>query len=67
MFTGFETGLYATSILIYKDTGVEKTSPLIVYFGEAFGVLPLITIGPEILVRWNNGPHKIFNQPLDAV
>ncbi len=46
-------------ILIYKDTGVEGTSPLIAYIDTATG-LPITPNGGDIIVTWDNGANKIF-------
>lgn len=46
-------------ILIYKDTGVAGTSPLIAYIDTATG-LPITPNGGDIIVTWDNGPNRIF-------
>jgi hypothetical protein len=46
-------------ILIYKDTGVEGTSPLIAYIDTATG-LPITPNGGDIIITWDNGPNRIF-------
>jgi hypothetical protein len=47
------------AIILYKDTGVESTSPLIAYIDTATG-LPITPNGGDIIVTWDNGPNKIF-------
>lgn len=47
------------AILIYKDTGVEATSPLIAYIDTATG-LPITPNGGDIIITWDTGPNKIF-------
>jgi hypothetical protein len=47
------------AIILYKDTGVEATSPLIAYIDTATG-LPITPNGGDIIVTWDNGPNKIF-------
>lgn len=47
------------AIIIYKDTGVEATSPLIAYIDTATG-LPITPNGGDIIITWDNGPNKIF-------
>lgn len=47
------------AIVIYRDTGVEGTSPLIAYIDTATG-LPITPNGGDIIVTWDNGINKIF-------
>lgn len=47
------------AIIIYGDTGVEATSPLIAYIDTATG-LPITPNGGDIIVTWDNGTNKIF-------
>ncbi len=47
------------ALIIYKDTGVEGTSPLIAYIDQATG-LPVTPNGGDITVQWDNGANKIF-------
>lgn len=49
----------AKAILMWKDTGVESTSPLIVYIDTATG-LPITPNGGDIIITWDNGTNKIF-------
>lgn len=53
------TGASIEAIILYKDTGVEGTSPLIAYIDTATG-LPITPNGGDIIVTWDNGPNKIF-------
>lgn len=53
------TGPSIESIIIYADTGVEATSPLIAYIDTATG-LPITPNGGDIIVTWDNGTNKIF-------
>lgn len=53
------SGAQVNSILIYKDTGVEGTSPLIAWIDTATG-LPITPNGGDIIVTWDNGVNKIF-------
>jgi hypothetical protein len=53
------SGASIEAIVIYKDTGVEATSPLIAYIDTATG-LPITPNGGDIIVTWDNGPNKIF-------
>lgn len=47
-------------VLIYKDTGVAATSPLIMLIDTATG-LPVITTGANLYITFDNGPSKIFS------
>ena len=47
------------AIAIYKDTGTEATSPLLVYLDTATG-LPITPNGGDIIITWDGGPNKIF-------
>lgn len=53
------TGASIEAIIIYKDTGVDGTSPLIAYLDTATG-LPITPNGGDIIVTWDNGPNRIF-------
>lgn len=53
------SGASIEAIIIYKDTGVDTTSPLIAYIDTATG-LPITPNGGDIIVTWDNGPNKIF-------
>jgi hypothetical protein len=47
-------------VVIYKDTGVEATSPLLAYIDTITG-FPLASNGGDITVQWDNGTYKIFS------
>lgn len=47
------------ALVLYKDTGVEGTSPLIAYIDTATG-LPITPSGGDIIVQWDAGANKIF-------
>ena len=53
------TGASVEAIVIYKDTGVDATSPLIAYIDTATG-LPITPNGGDIIVTWDDGVNKIF-------
>lgn len=53
------SGASIEAIVIYRDTGVEATSPLIAAIDTATG-LPITPNGGDIIVTWDNGPNKIF-------
>ena len=53
------TGDQAEALVIYKDSGVEATSPLLAYIDTATG-LPVTPNGGDITVTWDSGVNKIF-------
>lgn len=53
------TGDPSESIDIYKDSGTESTSYLIVNVNSATG-LPVTPNGGDIIVQFDNGSNKIF-------
>lgn len=53
------TGDPSEALIIYKDTGVEGTSPLIMYIDTATG-LGVTPNGGDITVTWDSGTNKIF-------
>ena len=56
---GASTATILEAIVVYKDTGVESTSPLIAYIDSATG-LPITPNGGDIIVVWDNGVNRIF-------
>lgn len=53
------SGASCEAIVIYKDTGVAATSPLIAYIDTATN-LPVTPNGGDIGITWDNGANKIF-------
>lgn len=53
------SGTTIEAIVLYKDTGVDSTSPLIAYIDTATG-LPITPNGGDIITAWDNGANKIF-------
>lgn len=53
------TGDPSEALVIWKDTGVESTSPVIMYIDTATG-LGVTPNGGDITVTWDNGTNKIF-------
>lgn len=53
------TGATCEAIVIYKDTGVAGTSPLIAYIDTATN-LPVTPNGGNIQIQWDSGTNKIF-------
>ena len=49
------------AVILIKDTGSVATSPLIAYLNSAESGLPITPSGgSDIILKWNNGPNKIF-------
>ena len=59
-FTAVPAGETSEGVVIYKDTGVEATSPVLAYIDTITG-FPLATSGGNITVQWDNGAYKIFS------
>ena len=53
------TGDVSEALVIYKDTGVAATSPLLAYIDGATG-LPVTPNGGDITITWDSGANKIF-------
>ena len=58
-FTAVTAGAAIQYILIWKDTTVAGTSPLIALIDTATG-LPVTPNGGDITIAWDNGANKIF-------
>lgn len=58
-FTAVPGGDTGTYLVLYKDTGVDATSPLIGVIDTGTG-LPITTNGGDVTVQWSNGSDKIF-------
>lgn len=54
------TGNISEGVVIWKDTGVAGTSPLLAYIDVITG-FPLTTNGGDVTVQWDNGAFKIFS------
>lgn len=50
-----------TQAVIYKDSGVSATSPLMFFLDSANG-LPFTPDGSELELEWFDGPNKMINQ-----
>jgi hypothetical protein len=59
-FPSLTPGSTAYAIVVYQDTGVAGTSPLL-YFTDELTGFPFVTSGAGAIVQWNNGPYKIFS------
>lgn len=58
-FAAVASGSTAKAIVLYKDTGLSSSSPLIAYIDTLTG-FPLATNGGDIQVIWDSGANKIF-------
>lgn len=52
------SGSTVSYVVLYKDTGVDATSELLVYWDTATG-LPLTPNGGDVTVNFDTGPNKI--------
>lgn len=59
-FTTVTAGSTAKAVVVYLDTGVAATSPLLMYLDTVTG-FPLATNGGDITIQWSNGAYKIFS------
>lgn len=53
------TGAEFEYVVLFKDSGLAATSPLIALFDTAVG-LPFTPSGANITVTWDNGANRIF-------
>lgn len=54
------TGAQVVGLVIYKDTGVAGTSPLVAFIDSVASGLPVTPNGGNISIAWDNGTNKIF-------
>jgi hypothetical protein len=59
-YAAVTAGDVCEGVVIYKDTGVAGTSPLLAYIDVISG-FPLSTNGGDITIQWDNGAYKIFS------
>jgi hypothetical protein len=59
LFSAVTAGATAKAVVLYKDTGLDSTSPLIAYIDTITG-FPLATNGGNIEIEWDAGAYKIF-------
>lgn len=52
-------GRWVSLIVIYKETGIEKTSLLIAFISDGFG-LPSTVREKSVTIQWNDGSEKIY-------
>lgn len=60
VFLAVPAGSTLEGVVIFKDTGVAGTSPLLQYIDDITG-FPLATNGGDITIAWSNGAYKIFS------
>jgi hypothetical protein len=54
------TGVSVEALVLFKDTGVAATSPLIAYWDTGVSGLPYNPTGVDVTIPWDNGANKIF-------
>ena len=59
-FAAVTSGSTASRLVIYKDTGLASSSPVLAMIDTITG-FPLATNGGDIQVAWDNGANKIFS------
>lgn len=59
-YTAVTAGDTLEGVVIYKDTGVAGTSPLLAYIDTITG-FPLATNGGDITIQWDNGAYRVFS------
>jgi len=57
-FPTVSPGDVSEGVVIYKDTGVAGTSPLLFYIDD-ITYFPATTTGADITIQWSNGAYKI--------
>lgn len=58
-FAAVTAGDTVEALVVYKDTGVAGTSPLLFYIDQVTA-FPLATNGGDITPQWDNGTAKIL-------
>lgn len=61
-FPSVAAGDTVTSVIVYRHTGTESTSDLVLYMDEtaAGASINRLTDGNDIVLRWSNSATKIF-------
>ena len=54
------TGATVESIVIFKETGVNSTSTLLVYIDTVSPAFPFTPNGGDVTITWDAGANKIF-------
>lgn len=60
LYAALPAGSTLKALVIYKDTGVESTSPLLAYLDAVTG-FPMTTSGGDVAIPWSSGAAKIFS------
>ena len=60
LFSAMAPGSNLKAAILYKDTGVAGTSPLIDFIDAVTG-LPMATNGGDVQIQWDNSAYKIFS------
>lgn len=53
------SGHESEALIIYKDTGTEATSPLLLYLDTGITGIPVTPVGLDVFIQWDNGTNKI--------
>lgn len=59
-FAALAAGATVKAVVLYKDTGVAGSSPLLAYIDNVTG-FPMATNGGDVVVQWDSGSSKIFS------
>ncbi len=60
LFEAVFAGSTVKAVVLYKDSGLAGTSPLLAYIDTITG-FPLATNGGDIQIVWDSGAYKIFS------
>jgi len=60
LFEAVLAGSTVKAVVLYKDSGLAGTSPLLTYIDTITG-FPLATNGGDIQIVWDSGAYKIFS------
>lgn len=60
LFEAVLAGSTVKAVVLYKDSGLAGTSPLLAYIDTITG-FPLATNGGDIQIVWDSGAYKIFS------
>ena len=60
LYASLPSGSTLKALVLYKDTGVAGTSPLLMYIDTITG-FPLATNGGNVVIQWDNGAYKIVS------
>lgn len=60
LFAAVASGDTAKAVVIYKDTGLAGSSPLLAFLDVITG-FPFATNGGDVTITWDSGASKIFS------